>query len=65
MKKVIYLIGIYSICVNLHELERALFKKIDKECSNREKNEKKGVIGFKSEAAKKPMNKIGFEIPHD
>ena len=65
MKKAVYWIGVYAICIYLYEFEKALFKMIDKELYEREKNEKKGAIGFKSEAAKKPMNKIGFEIPHD
>ena len=62
MKKIIYYIGIYHICLGIHEGLEFLHEEIQKRNQN-EKRQKKGAIGIQPEPAKKPMNKIGFEIP--
>ena len=62
MKKIVYYVGIYSICVGIHEGLGILTEKIREYKSNGE-HKKKGTIGIQSTPAKKPMNKIGFEIP--
>lgn len=62
MKKIIYYIGVYHICLGIHTGLEYLYKEI----KNREENkndQKKGSIGIQPNPAKKPMNKIGFEIP--
>lgn len=62
MKKIIYYIGIYHVCLGIHEGLEFLHEEIRK-CNQNEKRQKKGAIGIHPEPAKKPMNKIGFEIP--
>ena len=62
MKKIIYYVGIYSICVGIHEGLEFFTEKIREYKSNGER-QKKGAIGIQPTPAKKPMNKIGFEIP--
>ena len=62
MKKIIYYIGIYHVCLGIHEGLKIVHEEIQKHNQN-EKRQKKGAIGIHPEPAKKPMNKIGFEIP--
>lgn len=62
MKKIIYYIGIYHVCLGIHEGLEFLHEEIRK-CNQNEKRQKKGAIGIHPEPVKKPMNKIGFEIP--
>lgn len=64
MQKIFYCIGIYATCVFVHDCATILAKKIE-EHENNEKHHKKGAIGIQPNPAKKPMNKIGFEIPQD
>ena len=64
MKKIIYYIGVYSVCLCIHEGLEFLHEEIRKHEQNRD-NCKKGAIGIQPSPAKKPMNKIGFEIPQD
>lgn len=61
MKKVIYYFGVYALCINIQQGLEYLVEK----CKEHEEKEshKKNVIGVEPTPAKKPMNKIGFQIP--
>ena len=64
MKKIIYYVGIYAVCVNIHEGLKYVNERIGKDLENKQR-QKKGAIGIQPTPAKKPMNKIGFQIPQD
>jgi hypothetical protein len=63
MQKLIYWVGVYSICVGIHEGLSIWARKIEKEQHKAHSNhEVKGPIGITAEPNLKPRNKIGFEI---
>ncbi len=62
MKKIIYYIGIYHVCLGIHEGLKIMQEEIRKHEQSRDYR-RKGSIGIHPEPVKKPMNKIGFEIP--
>lgn len=61
MKKAIYYFGVYALCINIHEGLKYLAER-GRELEGKERH-KKNAIGVQPTPAKKPMNKIGFEIP--
>ena len=68
MKKIIYWIGVYAVCVFIHEGIDATHDYIAEQRKRKEhesNDKKKGPIGIQPESARKPMNKIGFAIPID
>lgn len=64
MNKIVYWIGIYAICIELHDILAVCAETINEkhEKHSREKEQKKRPIGVQPEPVRKPVNKIGFQI---
>lgn len=72
MHKIIYLIGVYNLCVGLHEAitnmdstiksARRMYEELINGKGTCTNHEERKVVGFHEEEEKayKPMNKIGF-----
>lgn len=56
MKKIIYWVGVYTICLTIHDCLRAAEQRYERE----KRKEVKGIRADFEE--RRPMNKIGFSI---
>lgn len=64
MSKIVYWIGVYSICVTIHKVVGATKWYLqDQNKKNSESDqEQRETIGIQPEKVRKPVNKIGFTI---
>ena len=59
MKKIVYWVGVYTICLTIHECLRAVEQRMDRH----EREKRKEVKGIRADSEEgRPMNKIGFSI---
>lgn len=60
MQKLIYWIGVYTVCNFIRDVGEALVKRGIEACDKRDK--KNEIKGIRVREEHKPMNKIGFSI---